>query len=91
MTPQERVGFLTKDTFRQMSVDEKWDVWFDFTVGEHELQKQRCVTCNIENEHKYAPRLSRALTVAHVGFYAVCAYLGGVTAGLLGFPIPKGH
>ena len=88
MTPHDKIGFLSKDTFMAMSSDEKWGVWFDYMVGSKADQKDRCIECREDFDERYEKKRSALWTVGYLTLVGVCSTLGGFFATVLGY-MPK--
>jgi hypothetical protein len=90
MTKNDRIGFLTKETFMAMSPDEKWGVWFDYMVGNRVDQKDRCAACYDVFDRRYEPKRSTWWKAGYLTLMAVSGAIGGFFAVVIGYPRPPG-
>lgn len=87
MTPHDRIGFLTKETFMEMSDKERWGVWFDYTVGAKVDQKDRCETCVTTFDSRYEKKRGVWWTAGYLTLIAVSSAIGGFFAQALGYAV----
>lgn len=85
MTPHDKIGFLSKDTFMAMSSDEKWGVWFDYMVGNKADQKDRCIECREDFDGRYERKHSKMWVAGYLTVIGALSFAGGFIATWFGY------
>jgi hypothetical protein len=83
MPSDVRLGFISRERFDSLPIDDKLGVIFDFLVVQKEEQVSRCAGCVNEFDQRYEKKRSAWYSYALFAWVALWSMIGGFFANVL--------